>query len=144
MGRPTKLNERMIEKAEAYIEAEDVPFIEGLALELDVDVETMRDWTVRSDDLNKRFLRTWNKLRAKQKKFLQKGGLTDKDVKSNMAIFLLKANHGMIETERRELEVSGADGRPMVVQVMNPKSLDEPESNEKTSDPMESSPNEEI
>ncbi len=110
-GRPSKYDPSMIVKALEYIdscgrEATEIPTMEGLALTLEVDDTTILKW---GED-NLEFLATIKKLKAKQKKQLMNDGLYGgKEVNSTMAIFLLKVNHDMIETERRLLDVTGVN-----------------------------------
>lgn len=105
VGRPTKYSPQYIQVAEEYIsscgrEATELPTMEGLALTLGVDDTTLLKW---GDD-NPDFLATIKALRQAQKSQLMNDGMYGgKDVNSSMAIFLLKANHNMIETEKRIL-----------------------------------------
>ena len=56
------------------------------------------------------------KVKEVQKEELMDDGLFGgKEVNNAMAIFLLKANHGMVETSRQELV--GKDGQPLTVNV---------------------------
>lgn len=72
------------------------------------------------------------KVRESQKEQLMDDGLYGgKEVNNAMAIFLLKANHGMIETDRTEL--TGKDGTPLGVVVL-------PEQYATTTNNMDSTP----
>ena len=56
------------------------------------------------------------RIKDAQKEELQDDGLFGgKEVNNAMAIFLLKANHGMVETSRQELV--GKDGQPLTIAV---------------------------
>lgn len=101
LGRPTKYTPTMIELAEAYIkecsrEQTQLPTIEGLADILNVDDDTIVEWGKEYPQ----FSATLKKIKAKQKNQLMNDGLYGgKEVNPAMAIFLLKANHGMKEND---------------------------------------------
>lgn len=97
-GRPTKyIPEVIFAKTEEYIsmcgkENMSLPSIEGLAGKLDVTSETIRQWA----DIYPEFSSTLKKLVEKQKIQLMEDGMYGgKEVNAAMAIFLLKANHGL-------------------------------------------------
>ena len=121
MARPTKYEPKMVDIAREYIkscgrEATELPTIEGLALKLEVDDETIGLWGKDHPE----FSATIKELSKKQKNQLVNDGLYGgKEVNSTMAIFLLKANHGMIETERRMLV--GEDGKNIKVEIIEDK-----------------------
>jgi hypothetical protein len=104
-GRPSKYDPSFIQVAQTYIdscgrEATELPTIEGLALTIGVDDTTLLKW----GDEHEEFLATLKELKEKQKAQLVNDGMYGgKEVNSTMAIFLLKCNHGMIETERKLL-----------------------------------------
>ncbi len=112
-GRPTKYDPSMIGIAEEYIascsrEQTALPTIEGLALKLGIDDEQVSIYAEANPD----FSATIKGLKAKQKDQLINDGMYGgKEVNSTMAIFLLKANHNMIETERKEFV--GKNGEPI-------------------------------
>lgn len=107
-GRPTKYSEEMLIKANTYLSDSRagkviIPFIEELALILDVDEDTVNNWCKAKDEFGEpRFpeffgaikkLKTLQKLRLMQRilgRYNPTGG-----------IFLLKTLHGMIEEEKR-------------------------------------------
>ena len=105
VGRPTKYYDGMIDIAKKYIyscgrEQTEMPTIEGLAEILNVDDERIGEYAEKHPE----FHATIKRLKAKQKTQLMNDGMYGgKKVNSPMAIFLLKANHGMIETERKLL-----------------------------------------
>lgn len=109
-GRPTKYNEEIQRKADEYINGflnnKDIPYIEELALLLDIDEDTVGNWSKEYPI----FFGTVKKIKLMQKFRLQKISY-DKDYNPSGSIFQLKANHGMIETEKRivEAEVKGVD-----------------------------------
>lgn len=99
-GRPTKyIPSQITPKIEQYFrectkENMELPTIEGLALKLDVDDETLLEWGKKYPE----FSATLKKILEKQKIRLMSDGLYGgKEVNANMAIFLLKVNHGMKE-----------------------------------------------
>lgn len=118
IGRPTKYDSSMIQQAKDYIakcgrEATELPTMEGLALELGVDDERIIDYAKKYPD----FHAAVKELKYKQKNQLVNDGLYGgKDVNATMAIFLLKVNHGMIETEKKIL-MGGEDGQPIKIVV---------------------------
>lgn len=103
-GRPTKYDPSVIDLAKEYIdscsrEQTELPTLEGLALKIGVDDETLGIWA----SSNPEFSATIKELKAKQKNQLINDGMYGgKEVNTPMAIFLLKVNHGMIETQRTE------------------------------------------
>lgn len=97
-GRPTKyIPEIIFPKIEEYLamtgkENMSLPSIEGLAAHLGITSETVRDWA----DKNPEFSLTVKRIAEKQKLQLMEDGMYGgKEVNASMAIFLLKANHGM-------------------------------------------------
>jgi hypothetical protein len=121
VGRPTKYNEERLQEAQGYVaeclQANTIPFIEELALKLDVHDDTLVEWGKEHTE----FSATMKKLKMLQKLHLKKGTL-EKKLQPTFAIFLLKANHGMNEEEKEEVE-------PMSVTVkfvgVDPKNLEE-------------------
>lgn len=98
VGRPTKyIPEVIYPKVEEYIsscgrEATELPSIEGLAIHLEVNPDTLYEWSEK----HPQFSETIKRILIKQKKQLMDDGMYGgKEVNSAMAIFLLKANHGL-------------------------------------------------
>jgi hypothetical protein len=95
-GRPTKYSSSVINRVTHYtdkcLKSGDFPTIEGLALELGVSARTLYGWETEYPE----FFQTMETLRDAQKHMLTTGGLTGK-YNSRMAIFLLKASHGMTD-----------------------------------------------
>ena len=120
-GRPTKYEPKMVDIAKEYIqscgrEATELPTIEGLALRLGVDDERIAEYSAKYPE----FHATVKELKGKQKDQLINDGMYGgKEVNSTMAIFLLKANHGLIETERRMLV--GEGGGDLTIKVIQDK-----------------------
>jgi hypothetical protein len=96
VGRPTKYDEAMLAKAQSYVQhcqdAKEIPFIEELALLLDIHDDTIVEWSKN----NVEFSATVKRLKMLQKLHLKKGAL-EKRLHPSLAIFLLKANHGLDE-----------------------------------------------
>lgn len=118
-GRPLKYPDEniIVQKAEEYLrttgrEQTSLPTIEGLALYLGMDDEEVSIYSKRYQ----KFSATVKRIFAKQKLQLMEDGMYGgKEVNSSMAIFLLKANHGMIETEKKIL--SGDKDSPLKVNI---------------------------
>ena len=106
MARPTDYNDTIIPQLNEYVascnrEATELPTHEGFAIKLGVNTDTIQEWK----DKHKEFSVACKKLMDKQKNQLINDGLYGgKEVNQAMAIFLLKANHGMIETEKKIFE----------------------------------------
>jgi hypothetical protein len=97
-GRPTKyIPELIYPKLEEYLaqcgkEQTELPSIEGLALYLDVNKTTIFEWDKKYPE----FSNYIKKLADKQKSQLMNDGMYGgKEVNAGMAIFLLKAIHGL-------------------------------------------------
>lgn len=150
-GRPTKLTAARLKKAKDYYKQrrddKEMPFVEELAVEyLDVDRHTVARWANKGEDLeylkkleartnkdgspDKRaiaqaklyrdFCSTIKKLATMQLFQLKVRGIADG--RNAVAIFLMKADHSMVETNRTEL--TGPNGEPIQfkpVEVMNIK-----------------------
>jgi len=100
VGRPTKyIPEIIYPKIDEYLklcgrEQTELPTIEGLALHLSVNKDTIMEWA----KVHKEFSVYIKKLADKQKNQLMNDGLYGgKEVNSTMAIFLLKVIHGFNE-----------------------------------------------
>lgn len=144
MGRPTKLTPTRLRKAKEYYkrkrEAKEMPFVEELAIDyLDVDRHTVARWVSKGEDaeylkgladrgatgkkqakLYIDFCSTIKKLATMQLFQLKVRGIADG--RNAVAIFLMKADHQMIEVNRTEL--SGPNGEPIKykpIEVMNIK-----------------------
>ena len=82
----------------------ELPTIEGLADYLEVDSDTIRNWTKKYPE----FFVTIKKLADKQKnQFMNDGMYGGKEVNAAMAIFLLKCNHKMNDGSGMNVNVSG-------------------------------------
>lgn len=142
MGRPTKLTEAMLASANEYYKKckddNETPYVEELAIYyMDVDRSTIWRWVKSVDDeefMKKQteyrrellldFCNTIKKLATMQLFRYKKDG--KKDRSNAVLIFLMKADHGMVETTRHEL--TGADGQPIQfkpIQVMSIRNREE-------------------
>lgn len=111
-GRPSKYNDLMNVKARKYLERvrqdkEDVPLIEDLAMELDVDEGTIINWafakTKKTGKLkNVEFFRTYREIKNLYKSRLKKKGLTG-EWNSNVVKLLLSADHKVNETNNQKI-----------------------------------------
>lgn len=118
-GRPTKYNDDILIKTQQYFERNvgvgsgSLPTLEGLSLELGIDDETIIEWA----KIHPEFSAAIKRIKAAQKQVLMNDGMYGgKEVNATMAIFLLKANHGMIETDRKLL--GGLDGGDLVIKTI--------------------------
>ena len=142
VGRPTKYNQEILDKTKAYYlrfkEAEPViqvtsivnnkevlneisnpdyykpPYLEELALDLDIDDETIIEWS----KIHPNFSATIKRIKS-----LQKVRLLNSTMNKNSnvgAIFQLKCNHGMIETEKRQVDITSG-GKAFNVGVVSYK-----------------------
>lgn len=105
-----KYPENIVELVEAYIaecgnEQMRLPTVEELALRLNVNDDTLNDWSKKHED----FAKVFNRLKMYQKVQLINGGMYGgKEINASMFIFLLKANHNMIESDRHIIETKGS------------------------------------
>jgi hypothetical protein len=118
VGRPTKYDPKFIDKIDEYLattgrEQTELPTIEGFALYIDVSRDSIYEWMKEY----KEFSDTIKKLEDKQKNQLINDGLYGgKEVNPGMAIFLLKANHKLIETSHTDI-TSGGQPIPILSNV---------------------------
>lgn len=126
-GAPTKLTAAMLKGTLEYYQQKktdkEMPFVEELAIDvLDVDRHTVARWHDRGEDkewlakqptekaeLFAQFCATIKKLATMQLLQLKVRGI--KTGHNTVAIFLMKADHNMIETSRTEL--GGINGAPI-------------------------------
>lgn len=114
LGRPSKFNEGMIQKAKDYlaecmigteivnkkgekVRTKKLPLIEELARLCGVDGDTIVEWCSKNEDFS---------AAIKAIKNLQKERIILKGFSASnptFSIFMLKANHGMMETEKQVL-----------------------------------------
>lgn len=89
----------------------DIPFLEELALLLDVDEDTVTNWQNEKDEQGNRmypeFFGACKKIMTLQKLRLRRASMEKQSAAGS--IFQLKTNHGMVETSRSELSGPGGD-----------------------------------
>lgn len=113
VGRPSKYAPDAIEKINKYLEEAipenmEIPTVEGIALKLGINRDTLYEWAKVHPD----FSDTLDKLKMLQKKYLINTGIFGgKEINSTIIALLLKVNHDMIETTRQEL--TGKDGEDL-------------------------------
>lgn len=118
-GRPTDYNQTLVEEVKKYLKSTgrqqtELPTMEGLAGYFEVNTDTLVEWA----KLYPAFSAAIKELKEKQKEQLMNDGLYGgKEVNSTMAIFLLKVNHGMIETEKKMMV--GANGESLAINVLS-------------------------
>lgn len=129
-GRPCGFcenKESVLKKAYEYIDKcynskpQQMPFIEELALILDVDEDTIGNWAKKkigeTEELeHPQFFGIYKKLNVMQKLFLQKRTLGR--FNPTGAIALLKWHHGMIETSKQILAGSKEQGEELTIKVV--------------------------
>ena len=109
MARPSSYTPEVINKIDEYLktvgrEQTKLPTRYGFAKFIGVDSDTLLNWEKK----NVQFLGAIKKVDEEQKLQLMEDGLYGgKEVNASMAIFLLKANHGLIETDRHEFKGDG-------------------------------------
>ncbi len=121
-GRPSKYNEGMLMKAKDYYDLcsgkkdgkKRMPFIEELAMECGVNDDTIIEWT--KIDENEEYSATIKNIKNLQKLRTVQQGYGAKN--PTFAIFMLKANHGMMETEKRVL-AGEKNAEPIQVSSVN-------------------------
>lgn len=107
-GRPTKyIPETIYPLIEEYLagcskEQTELPTVEGLALKLGVNRDTIFEWDKKYPE----FSDYLKKLADKQKNQLINDGMYGgKEVNASMAIFLLKAIHGLREEVQQQTNI---------------------------------------
>lgn len=106
-GRPTKFNDEILTKTRSYYQRHvnpkdgkvTIPYVQELAIILDISRETMNQWEENIPEFSDTIKRIKN---------LQELRLLQRTLSKNPtgAIFQLKANHGMMETDKQILQGS--------------------------------------
>lgn len=99
VGRPTKYRPEMVQELDKYLqttgkEQMSLPTIQGFALWLQVDDETLTEWAKIHDDFSAT-LRRLKHLQAKQ--LIDDGIYGGKEVNATIIKLMLQNNHGMKE-----------------------------------------------
>lgn len=118
MGRPTKYTPDIIYQIDTYLqscgrEQTELPTHIGFARFIGVDTDTLVEWGKKYKDFSVALKRLDE---AQQVQLMNDGLYGGKEVNSSMAIFLLKANHGLIETSRTEH--TGKDGKDLPTPIL--------------------------
>lgn len=122
VGRPSKYNEEIVPKLKEYIgskinDQKSFPSLEEFAGIIGVNTDTIQEWK----NVHEEFSVAIKDLFDLQKNRLMSNGLRQ-EFNPTMSIFLLKANHGMIETEKRIL--AGDKDEPIRYQNLDDSELD--------------------
>lgn len=122
-GRPTKYKKKYIKMVDEYLKTcgkqnEKLPKKSEYARYIGVNDNTLDNWCNEKDEegnpVHPEFLCAIKRIEEAQKEQLMDDGMYGgKEVNSTMAIFLLKCNHGMIETDKHIHE--GELNTPLVI-----------------------------
>lgn len=114
MARPTKYNPSFVEELDKYLmttgkEQTSLPTIQGFALHLNVDSDTLNNWASYKDEkgelLYPEFFGTLRRLKELQAKQLIDDGIYGgKEVNATIIKLLLQNNHGMKEKSETEIK----------------------------------------
>jgi len=130
-GRPTKYDDKMLAKAQYYFlkcygeidGKQRIPWIEELALELDVDEDTLIEWKNKKNHDGSlkypEFSATYSRIYLLQKLRLKQAGLRGKS--QSFIIFLLNSNHGMVSAEKQIL--AGDNKEPLEIVIVDEKPI---------------------
>ena len=124
-GRPTKYNDEMQAKADAYVDGgfEDcgdvVPIAAGLSCELRVNTDTLYEWA----RVNPRFSETMKRLMKTQERLLVAKGLTS--TTNTVITKLLLSNHGYSEKTQTDLISTDGSMKPTVIEIVAAKGGDD-------------------
>lgn len=128
MGRPTIYRKQCLKIAKNYLlecfTGHKIPFIQELSMRLEINDDTLNEWCKVNED----FSATIKRVKDYQKMRLMDDGLSGK-VNTSMAIFLLKANHKLIETQR--IQNTGDEEEPMTIIFTDPATWKRREENRK-------------
>lgn len=106
MARPTKLTEELLTKAREHVNSFDVsaytllPTIEGLALELKINRDTIYQWEKENDE----FSDIVSEIREKQAQKLIQLALAGK-YNASIAKLILSGKHGYVEKTESDVKI---------------------------------------
>lgn len=119
MARPTKLTEKLLEKAEDYVTnyeayGDPVPTAVGLALEIGIHRSTCYEWAKQDDRFSDIFMR----VEQKQERGLIRGGL---EGSYNPAITkMMLTKHGYSDKVEQDLTSSDGTMSPTKIEITSP------------------------
>lgn len=104
MGRPTKMTPELIVKAKQYLDNYDtvIPTIEGFALFLDINRDTVYDWRKKHDE----FSDIVDKILAVQASKLIDGSLRGQ-LNSSISKLILSGKHNYVEKKEVDNNITG-------------------------------------
>jgi len=113
-GRPSKYSMEVYKTLDIYLkgkkEAGELPTVTGFAIALGINEDTLYEWAKHHTRLSE----TLKDIMTLQKDYLLQNSLNGTK-KEATSIFLLKANHGMMETSRQE--ITGKDGKDLNINI---------------------------
>jgi len=118
-GRPTKYNKEICEKAIDYIfnykekYHDEIPMVEGLALELGVHRDTINDWSHKHDE----FSDIVKILKTMQGRVLTNGALNG-TLKEKSATLCLSSQHGWITKTEHDITSSDQSFIPNIIELV--------------------------
>jgi len=117
MARPSKYNATILEKAEHYIinygkYGDEIPMIDGLALELGIHRDTINDWEKKYPEFSD-IVRT---LMTHQGRKLMNGSLNG-SFRERTATLALSSNHGLVA--KTETDITSSDGTMKLPTTIN-------------------------
>jgi hypothetical protein len=118
MARPTKYNDKILEKAQDYIKnytayGDQIPMIDGLALELGIHRDTINDWENKYPE----FSDIVRGLMTKQGRVLMNGSLSG-EFRERTATLALSSNHGLVTKTETDIKSSDGTMKPTVIELV--------------------------
>ena len=123
VGRPTKYNQAIQDKAEEYLSSylklgELVPTVVGLAIHMDVTTKTIYNWATEEKP---EFLRIFTRVEQLQHRGLVNGGLSGE---YNPAITkMMLTHHGY--SDKQQVDLSSTDRsmtpKPTIIELVAPR-----------------------
>ena len=115
MARPSKYNATILEKAEDYIKnyityGDQIPMIDGLALELGIHRDTVNDWEKKYPEFSD-IVRT---LMTHQGRKLMNGSLNG-EFRERTATLALSSNHGLVAKTQPDITSSDETMTPPTI-----------------------------
>jgi len=127
MGRPTHYNKNIdyVQKANEYLqtcgrEQTKLPKLTEFYRIIGISKQCADEWKDKYPDFGDACKKVEE---SQQEELIDDGLFGGKEVNPGMAIFLLKANHGMIETEKKV--IAGDNKSPFEVRIVEDKPLPE-------------------